>query len=155
MPLPETLKLVLLQLRGKNLDSEELVFHTSKGTPYSDSDLLHRELKPAGRKLSIPWLNWHTLRRTHATYFQVAGGVRDAQAQLGHSKMSTTLEIYTLPIPEQQRLAVEKLSVLMANDDESVKTRRDCRSRLSGFNELNGRHEETRTPDLYRVKVAL
>jgi hypothetical protein len=30
--------------------------------------------------------------------------------------MSTTLEIYTLPIPEQQRATVEKLSVLMAND---------------------------------------
>jgi hypothetical protein len=44
------------------------------------------------------------------------GSLRDAQAQLGHSKMSTTLEIYTLPIPEQQRAAVEKHSVLMAND---------------------------------------
>src|SRR6266852_1480381 len=32
-----------------------------------------------------------------------------------------------------------------------IKTRKDCRSRLSGFNEINGRHEETRTPDLYRV----
>jgi hypothetical protein len=30
--------------------------------------------------------------------------------------MSTTLEIYTLPLPEQQRATVEKLSVLMAND---------------------------------------
>jgi len=30
--------------------------------------------------------------------------------------MSTTLEDYTLPIPEHQREAVEKLSVLMAND---------------------------------------
>jgi hypothetical protein len=45
--------------------------------------------------------------------------LRHAQAQLGHSKMSTTLEIYTLPILEQQRLAVEKLSVLMANDGRS------------------------------------
>src|SRR5712692_5664770 len=70
---------------------------------------------------------WHGIRlssdrfskrgRTHATLFQVAGGsLRDAQAQLGHSKMSTTLEDYTLPIPEHQREAVEKLSVLMAND---------------------------------------
>jgi hypothetical protein len=33
--------------------------------------------------------------------------------------MSTTLEIYTLPIPEQQRITVEKLSVLMANDGET------------------------------------
>jgi hypothetical protein len=48
---------------------------------------------------------------------EVTGRVfRDAQAQLGHSKMSTTLEICTLPLPEQQRATVEKLSVLMAND---------------------------------------
>ena len=32
---------------------------------------------------------------------------------------------------------------------------RTCRSQVSGLNEINGRHEETRTPDLYRVKVAL
>ena len=94
-----------------------LVFSTSKGTPYNDSNLLHWDLKPAGRKLGLPWLNWHSLRRTHATLFQFAGGaLRDAQAQLGHSKMSTTLEIHTLPMPEQQRVTVEKLSVLMAND---------------------------------------
>ena len=117
LPLPEALKQNLLRLRGKALNPEELVFHTRQGTPYNDSNLLHRALKPAGRKLGLPWLNWHTLRRTHATYFQVAGGsLRDAQAQLGHSKMSTTLEIYTLPIPAQQRLTVEKLSSLMAND---------------------------------------
>src|SRR2546427_7009047 len=117
VPLPEALKRVLLELRHKAGNPEELVFHTSKGTPYNDSNLSHRDLKPAGRKLGLPWLNWHTLRRTHATLFQVAGGsLRDAQAQLGHSKMSTTLEIYTLPIPEQQRITVEKLSVLMASD---------------------------------------
>jgi hypothetical protein len=37
---------------------------------------------------------------------------------------------------------------MMANQ---VKIRMDCRSRLSRFNKINGRHEETRTPDLYRV----
>ncbi len=117
VPLPEALRPVLLRIREQTATPEVLVFHTSKGTPYNDSNLLHRDLKPAGRKLGMPWLNWHTLRRTHATLFQFAGGsLRDAQAQLGHSKMSTTLEIYTLPMPEQQRATVEKLSVLMAND---------------------------------------
>jgi hypothetical protein len=29
--------------------------------------------------------------------------------------------------------------------------RRDCRKQPSRFNKINGRHEETRTPDLYRV----
>jgi len=117
VPLPETLRPALARLREQAISPEGLVFHSSRGTPYNDSNLLHRDLKPAGGKLGMPWLNWHTLRRTHATLFQFAGGsLRDAQAQLGHSKMSTTLEIYTLPIPEQQRATVEKLSVLMADD---------------------------------------
>jgi integrase len=117
VPLPEALKETLRILRDNALSREDLVFHTSNGTPFNDSNLLHRDLKPAGCKLAMPWLNWHTLRRTHATLFQFAGGsLRDAQAQLGHSKMCTTLEVYTLPIPEQQRTVVEKLAGLTADD---------------------------------------
>jgi hypothetical protein len=50
----------------------------------------------------------------------VAGGsLREAQAQMGHTKLSTTLEIYTIPLPAQQRAAVEKLAeVLLTNVDE-------------------------------------
>jgi len=32
-----------------------------------------------------------------------------------------------------------------------IKTRKICRSLRSRINKINGRHEETRTPDLYRV----
>jgi len=96
-----------------------LVFQTRNGTPFSDTNLLHKYLKPAGRKLGMPWLNWHTLRRTHATLLQHAGAtLREAQAQLGHTKMSTTLEIYTISIPAAQRKAVENLSNLVTNGDE-------------------------------------
>jgi integrase len=95
------------------------VFRTRHGKPLSDSNLLHRHLKPAGAKIGAPWLNWHTLRRTHATLLQVAGAsLKDAQAQLGHSKMSTTLEVYTVPIPAQLPVAVENLSQLVTNGDE-------------------------------------
>jgi len=38
--------------------------------------------------------------------------------QLGHSKMSTTLEVYTLPTPAHLRQAVENLSQLVTNGDE-------------------------------------
>jgi integrase len=83
-------------------------------------------MKPVGRKLGMPWLNWHTRRRTHATLFQQAGGtLREAQAQLGHSKMSSTLEIYTISIPQAQRKAVENLSVLVTNGDEFAKLGED------------------------------
>lgn len=121
VPLSESAISALARLPGYSAGQvgEELVFHTSTGKPYSDTNLLHRELKPAGKQIGAPWLSWHTLRRTHCTLFQEAGGsLRDAQAQLGHSKMSTTLEVYTIPIDSRRREVVEKLDVLVTNGDE-------------------------------------
>ncbi|HWH61324.1 MAG TPA: hypothetical protein VN682_27125 [Terriglobales bacterium] len=43
--------------------------------------------------------------------------VRDAP------KMSTTLEIYTVPIPAEQRAAVERFSVSMANDGKNGRSK--------------------------------
>ncbi len=122
LPMPESLQDALKRLCEKSASGEHLVFQTRNGTPFSDTNLLHQHLKPVGKKLGMPWLNWHTLRRTHATLFQHAGGtLREAQAQLGHSKMSTTLEIYTISIPAAQRKAVENLSDLVTNGDELAK----------------------------------
>ncbi|MCI0351633.1 MAG: site-specific integrase [Acidobacteriales bacterium] len=121
LPLPQELISVLSRFHsqpGQRAD-HDLVFQTRRGTPYSDTNLLHRVLKPAGQKIGAPWLNWHTLRRTHATLLQLAGGsLKDAQAQLGHSKLSTTFEVYTLPIPAHQRAAVQDLARLVTNGDE-------------------------------------
>jgi integrase len=111
--------LLLLREQRSGKSDLDLLFSTSKGTALSDTNLLHRELKPAGRRIGTPWLGWHTLRRTHATLLQAAGGsLKDAQAQLGHTKLSTTLEIYTVPIPAHQRAAVESLARLVTNGDE-------------------------------------
>src|ERR1700694_4571557 len=65
--MPGSLKDGLKRLSEKAASGEHLVFHTRNGTPFSDTNLLHQHLKPVGRKLGMPWLNWHTLRRTHAT----------------------------------------------------------------------------------------
>jgi integrase len=46
VPLPELLKEILLRLSQKAFNAEELIFHTSTGTPYNDSNLLHRHLNP-------------------------------------------------------------------------------------------------------------
>jgi integrase len=123
LPMPDTLKDELKRLSEKAAAlGDHLVFQTRNGTPFSDTNLLHQHLKPVGRKLGMPWLNWHTLRRTHATLLQHAGAtLKEAQAQLGHSKMSTTLEIYTISIPQAQRQAVENLSVLVTNGDDLAK----------------------------------
>jgi hypothetical protein len=41
----------------------------------------------------------------------------DAQAQVGHSKMPTTLEIYTLPVHAHLQEAAENFSQLVTNGD--------------------------------------
>lgn len=121
LPLPGAVleELALHYRRSQKRDGPDLVFLSRKGTPFSDTNLLHRDLKPAGAAIGAPWLSWHTLRRTHATLLQLAGGsAKDAQAQLGHTKMSTTMDIYTVPLPAHQRQAVEQLSQLVTNGDE-------------------------------------
>jgi len=121
LPLPPECIQALRRLQAVSRPEQKdaLVFRTKKGTPYSDTNILHRQLKPAGQKIGAPWLSWHTFRRTHATLLQLAGGsLKDAQAQLGHTRLSTTLEIYTIPIPAHQREAVAKLSQLVTSSDE-------------------------------------
>lgn len=121
LPLPGVAIAALKQQRSRTLKHgpNDLVFPSRKGTPFSDTNLLLRDLKPAGAKMGAPWLSWHTLRRTHATLLQVAGGsAKDAQAQLGHARITTTLGIYTLPLPAHQRAAVDRLSELVTNGDE-------------------------------------
>jgi integrase len=121
LPLPETATQALTDLAQRRLEvnPESLVFASRNATALSDTNLLLRHLKPAGKQIGAPWLSWHSFRRTHATLLQAAGGsAKDAQAQLGHSQITATLGIYTIPIPAHQRAAVEKLSQLVTNGDE-------------------------------------
>ncbi len=63
---------------------EDLVFQSvQKGRPIRDNNILVRFLKPAGRKLAMPWVNWRCLRTSHATWLKLVGAdVKDAQAQM-------------------------------------------------------------------------
>lgn len=120
VPLPEAAVRALKVVTGRTSEQngDSLVFPSRKGTPLNDTNLLLRHLKPAARAIGAPWVSWHTFRRTHATLLQLAGGsAKDAQAQLGHSQITTTLGIYTIPLPAHQREAVEKLSQMVTNSD--------------------------------------
>jgi integrase len=99
--------------RFKRQDENELVFQSRTGGPLRDNNILSRHIKPAGRKLGMPWLNWRCLRTSHATWLKIAGAdIKDAQAQMRHSRASTTLDIYQQFVPESQQQAVERLSSL-------------------------------------------
>jgi integrase len=84
------------------------------GKPIRDNNILSRFIKPAARKLGMDFVNWRSLRTSHATWLKMAGAdVKDAQAQMRHSRSSTTLDIYQQFVPKSQQRAVEKLSRLV------------------------------------------
>ena len=114
------LKLLTVQVRAgcavrryrvvKSCGPDDLVFQSVKdGKPIRDNNILSRFIKPAARELGLPWVNWRCLRTSHATWLKLAGAdVKDAQAQMRHSRASTTLDIYQQFVPESQRRVVEK-----------------------------------------------
>jgi integrase len=95
----------------KSSGPEDLVFQSVlKGRPMRDNNILVRHIKPAAAAMGIGWANWQVLRRSHATWLKMAGAdVKDAQAQMRHSRATTTLDVYQQFIPESQRAAVNRL----------------------------------------------
>ena len=69
-----------------------------------------RELASACERVGLKRIDWHTLRHTHSTLLHAQGTpLKVAQAQLGHSRLATTLEVYTHTSTDAQRDAVVKL----------------------------------------------
>lgn len=93
----------------------DLVFQSVKdGKPIRDNNILTRFIKPAARKLGFDWVNWRSLRTSHAVWLKMAGAdVKDAQAQMRHSRATTTLDIYQQFVPESQQKVVSRLSSLI------------------------------------------
>ena len=118
------LKLMIVEVRAgrsvrkykvvKSDQPEDLVFQSVKdGKPIRDNNILTRFIKPAARSLGLGWVNWRSLRTSHAVWLKMAGAdVKDAQGQMRHSRASTTLDIYQQFVPESQQRVVKKLSSL-------------------------------------------
>ena len=79
-----------------------------------DNNILSRHLKPAARRLGLDYVNWRCLRTSHATWLRMAGAdIKDAQAQMRHSRASTTLDVYMQFTPDSQRRAINRLGTRM------------------------------------------
>jgi integrase len=116
IPLAPAVVGILLARRARALSPspDALVFCTRKGTALAADNLLKRHLAPACCRAGLERATWHSLRRTHGTLLQAQGTpLKYAQAQLGHSKMATTLEVYTLNVTEEQRQAQGKLAEVL------------------------------------------
>jgi integrase len=103
-------------------EPEDLVFQSLvKRGPMSDHNILSRHIKPAARKLGVGWVNWQVLRRSYATWLVEAGADPKAvQAQMRHSRISTTMDVYSQFVPAAQRRAVAQMMVMV--DERLAKT---------------------------------
>lgn len=90
-------------------DDNEYIFRSRNGTPRDAHNYLRRHLKPLAASLGVPNLTFQSLRRTFATLMQGKGTPKDAQTQLRHKDILTTLNVYTQPIPESVKQSVEAL----------------------------------------------
>jgi integrase len=87
-----------------------LVFATNQGAPLAADNLRKKSLRTACKRAGLPRIDWHTLRHTHGTLLHSQGTpLKVAQAQLGHSHMATTLDVYTHASATAQRDAVNLL----------------------------------------------
>lgn len=93
----------------------DLVFQSVQdGKPMRDNNILVRYIKPAGRKIGLPFVNWLCLRRSYATWMIEAGAnPKDVQAQMRHAKIGPTMDIYAQFVPESQRRAVNKMMAMV------------------------------------------
>jgi integrase len=76
-------------------DPEGLVFPSSAGTVIDSSKLMSRVLKPAARRVGVPWAGFHTFRHTCATtLFRRGLNAKQVQVWLGHHSPAFTLATY-------------------------------------------------------------
>jgi len=77
--------------------------------PLDYHNWLNRVLRPVAGKLGIR-VNHQILRRTFASLaYNTGGDLKDIQAQMRHSSINTTANVYTKPVPKSVKEAIETL----------------------------------------------
>jgi integrase len=103
-------ELRVLQRRDKWAGPEDPVFAGGSGKPLCENAIKQRHLKPAGLKLSMPWLSWHDLRRTFATLAdQEKISIGERKELMGHGRAEMTLHYTHVPSGQVSEV-LERLS---------------------------------------------
>jgi integrase len=96
--------------RAKGTQPDALVFSTWSGKPISPNNVSRQQVFPACDRLALKRVTWLTLRRTYSSWAHEKGVPGKVVAQLmGHTKVDTTLNVYTQVIDGALRTAVDKV----------------------------------------------
>ena len=98
---------------GVRQSGETLACCRYDGEPMPPRSLTHEFAKVAGRVNGVPRVRFHDLRHSHATQLLSAGvHPKIAQERLGHSTITTTLDLYSHVTETMQEDAAAKLDTV-------------------------------------------
>jgi integrase len=98
---------------GVRQSGETLAFCRHDGEPMPPRSLTHEFAKVSGRLKDVPRVRFHDLRHSHATQLLSAGvHPKVAQERLGHSTITTTLDLYSHVTETMQSDAASKLDTV-------------------------------------------
>ena len=112
IPLSDTAMTLLAdwRVRAKDASPDALIFSTWSGKPISPNNVLRQQVFPACATLGLKRVTWLTLRRTYSSWAHEKGVPGKVVAQLmGHTKVDTTLNVYTQVVDGALRTAVDKV----------------------------------------------
>jgi len=97
--------------RAEGFVDSRLVFIDNDGGPLRRQNVARRSFYPLLKRARLPQIRFHDLRHTAATTLGNLGvPLKVVSEQLGHSRPSTTLDIYSHSFPSMQHEAIAKLN---------------------------------------------
>ncbi|EDS76439.1 phage integrase [Clostridium botulinum C str. Eklund] len=95
-------------------NNTDYIFCDKLGNPL-DPKRIPRNFKSVLKKAGLKDIKFHSLRHTYATrLFEVGVPIKTVQTLMGHSDITTTMNIYTHVMPEEKNKAAEKINVLFS-----------------------------------------
>jgi integrase len=82
------------RLKSVYSDDSDLVFPNNAGNPLDPNELVRRHYYPALETAELPRIRFHDLRHTYSLKIEQGENIIYISNQMGHSKVSTTLDIY-------------------------------------------------------------
>jgi integrase len=101
------------QLLARKPNDLGLVFPSPEGRILNDDNFCHRVFRPAVRRTKLTGFRFHDLRHTYAALMVCAGAhPKYLQAQMGHSSIRVTLDLYGHLFPVANRGVLDALDAI-------------------------------------------
>jgi integrase len=153
----EAMRVLREQLLARTPNEIGLVFPTSGGAVWRKDNFMSRVSRPAVRRAELAPLRFHDLRHTYAALMVAAGAhPKYLQAQMGHSSIRVTLDLYGHLFPDANRGVLDALDALTtpstphrANAPQTMP-----KGKVPASRDFQSGSDGTRTRDLRRDRPA-